>query len=269
MTAYRFILLLCALLAWSVQAQAGCSRPIVVPVSPIGLSVVVKNDKVSGVFPEFMEEVAALAGCELRMTPVPRARLEAMFEQGTADILVAATHAEHRDQFGQFIPLVQTRAMLVSLESARSPIHSIEELLAFPALKVALVRGFDYGPAYLGMIEKLRLQGRVSFEKDPLEVARLLKAHIVDVTIMPASALYGAAVGDPRVSDIANRLRAEPLDDLPWAPAGVYLSLRSLNDADRKTLEAALREASRGQRLFQAYRRYYPAHLVALGTRAL
>ncbi|MGZ3184211.1 MAG: substrate-binding periplasmic protein [Telluria sp.] len=265
----RAALAIFALAAAPWAAYAGCSRPIEAPVAPIGLSIVVKENQVSGVFPEFIQSALDAAGCSIRMHPVPRARVEVMFEQGSADMLLAATHSERRDEFGQFVPLLQTRAVLLSLDGPRPAIHSIAELLAQRSLRLAVVRGFDYGPAYRGLVEQLTQQKRIYLQKDPLEIARMLKAGMVDATIMPASALYGAAIGDARVSDIAARLRFEPLDELPWTQAGVYLSLRALTPADRQTLDAALTAAAKGQALLQAYRRYYPAYLVAAGTRPL
>ncbi|GAB3402938.1 transporter substrate-binding domain-containing protein [Massilia agilis] len=251
------------------MASAGCSRPLEVPVAPMGFSVTLDGDKAGGAFVEFIEQVAASAGCRLHMPQVPRARLEFMFEQGDADVMLASTHSEKRDQFGVFIPLVQTRSVMVSLKgSTRPAIHSLAELLATPALRVAAVRGFDYGPAYRQAVDQLKDQHRLLVEKDPLEVARLLKANMADVTIMPASALYGAAVVDPRVSDIATNLRIEPLDELPWTYGGLYLSNR-IPEADRKILEKAIRAANRNHALLNAYRRYYPAEMVNAGTRAL
>lgn len=263
-------LLLTVLLTWTASpaASAGCSRPLEVPLAPLGFSVILDGDKARGVFVEFIQQVAASAGCELHMPPVPRARLEFMFEQGEADVMLAATRSDKRDQSGHFIPLVQSRAVMVSLDGSRPAIHSLADLIATPGLRVAVVRGFDYGPAYQRAVDQLSRQHRLFLEKDPLEIARMLKAKMVDATIMPASALYGAAVADSRVSDIATRLRIEPLEELPWHLGGLYLS-RRLPEADQAILEKAILAANRNHALLNAYRQYYPAELVAAGTRAL
>lgn len=250
------------------MANAACSRPLEVPLAPIGFSVKVDGDKASGVFVEFIRQVADSVGCQLRMHPVPRARLEFMFEKGEADVMLAATRSEKRDQSGHFIPLVQSRAVMVSLGGSRPAIHSLAELIAMPGLRVAVVRGYDYGPAYQRAVEQLERQNRLFQEKDPLEIARLLKGKMVDATIMPASTLYGAAVVDSRVADIATRLRIEPLEEMPWHLGGLYLS-HKLPEADRAALEKAIQAANRNHALLNAYRRYYPAELVAATTRAL
>src|SRR5690242_6630543 len=122
----RLVWTLCAALfiaAAAPAARAGCSRTLEVPVAPLGFSIIIDGDKASGVFVEFMQQVAANAGCQLHMPPVPRARLEFMFEHGEADLMLAATRSDARDQYGQFIPLVRTRAVMVSLDDERPAIH--------------------------------------------------------------------------------------------------------------------------------------------------
>ncbi|QJQ06698.1 amino acid ABC transporter substrate-binding protein [Undibacterium piscinae] len=71
-------------------ASAACSRPILVPVSAAGLSVITNGDAVSGIYPEILRSVADKEGCSFIFTPVPRARLELMFESGKADLIVPA-----------------------------------------------------------------------------------------------------------------------------------------------------------------------------------
>ncbi len=250
-------------------AGAGCSRPINVPVAPIGMSVTVKGQDVGGVFPELLNRLGAAAGCQFKWTVVPRARLEAMFELGSADLIVAATHSERRDQLGLFIPMITSRATLVGLAGARPPLHSMAQLLAQKQLRVALVRGYDYGPAYLELSRQLAEQGRLMLEPDPVSVARLLQGGMVDVTILPPSALIGAIKTDSRVEGLAGRLRVEPLDELPWSKSGVYLSNKSLAPADRALLEQMLAEAGKSGALWDAYKRYYSPEILNDSTRPL
>jgi polar amino acid transport system substrate-binding protein len=261
--------ILSLVLAIPLGAAAACSRPLNVPVSPLGLSVVVKGGAVSGVFPELLASLGAKAGCQFVWSVVPRARLEVMFEQGNADLLVAATHSRRRDQFGLFIPMVSSRATLITLGGKRAPISTMDELLNKTTMRVGLVRGFDYGPDYLDLAKKLAARGRLVLEADPLSVARLLHAGIVDATIMPPTAVVGAIQGDPRVDDMVQRLVSEPLEELPWGKSGVYLSGSALSPADRAELEQWLTAAGRSGALWRAYQRTYPAALLADSTRPL
>lgn len=257
------------LLSLAVPAWAACSRPINVPASPLGVSVIVRGDAVSGVFPEMLEQLGARVGCQFHWTVVPRARGELMFEEGRADLLVAATHSDKRDQAGTFIPLVATRASLVSVEKGQAPLRSMAELLAQPAIRVALVRGYDYGPAYQQLSQALAEQKRLVLEPDVLSVARVLHAGMADVTILPSTAVVGAIVTDARIDGLKHRLRFEPLDELPWSKGGIYLSSKSLSAADHATLEKMLQSAARSGALYKGYFRYFSPAVVDGSTRPL
>lgn len=248
---------------------ASCSRPVRAPAAPIGLSVVVKDESVSGAFPEFLVALGRKAGCTFEFPVVPRARLEAMFESGQADLIMAAVQSEQRDRSGLFIPLVSSRVTLVSLDTERAPVANMAEILNRRDLKLVLVRGYDYGFAYRGLVQALSAEGRVLMEKDPVGVGRALKAGIADATIMPPTALIGAVQGDPRVADIVGRIRVEPLEELEWSKGGVYLSNRSLSRKDFSLLEQTLGEAARQGLLYQVFQRHYPPAVLALSTRPL
>lgn len=261
---YGLALLLLASPAWG-----GCSRAINVPVSPLGVSVIVHGTAVSGVFPELLEQLGAKAGCQFVWSVVPRARAEMMFEDGKADLLVAATRSDKRDQSGLFVPLVASRASLVSVEKQQAPVASMAQLLAQPKVRVALVRGYDYGPAYQELIRRLTQQKRLFLEPDALSVARLLDAGMADATILPTTAVVGAIATDARVVGLRGRLRFEALEELPWSKGGVYISTNSLSEADRATLEQMLVGAARSGTLYNAYLRYFSATVLAHSTRPL
>lgn len=259
----RLALLLAA--ALPSLAWAGCSRPMVVPVSPIGASVIVQGDKVSGVYPEVLRQMGARAGCKFRFSAVPRARLEAMFEAGRADLLIPATHTARRDRLGNFVPWVGVRATVISIAGSRAPIRSVHELLARKELRVALVRGFDFGETYQAMIVELTAQGRLMLEADAVGVARLLDAGYADVTVMPPNIFEGALKGDPRVASMAGRLREEALEELPWGESGIYISSAAVSGADRAAIEKLIAAAIHTGAVHKAFERHYP-ELVRDGT---
>jgi polar amino acid transport system substrate-binding protein len=258
-----------ALLAVSGAASAGCSRPILVPAAPVGVAVTVTGQKIGGMYPELLRLVGSKAGCEFKFSVVPRIRLEVMFENGTADLLLAAIHTSRRDQAGLFVPMVETRATLLSLNSDRPAVRSIAQLLERRELRVALVRGFDYGDAYLDLIDKLTVQGRIYMEANPIAVARLIKGGMADVTIMPATSFIGGLQGDRRTEGLAAKLHIEALDELPWIRSGIYLSRTSLTPADRALLEQALVASVRSGVWWQALRRYYTPAVMHLNMRPL
>lgn len=250
-------------------AQAECSRVINVPMSATGLSVLVNGDAVSGIYPDLLRVMSEKEKCTFAMTAVPRARLEVLFETGRADVLIPASKTPKRDALGTFVALIQNRALLMSIQSKRPPIKTVQELLDQTSLKVALVRGFDYGQPYQDLITALGQQGRLILEVDPLSVARLLKAGTVDVTIMAPTILAGAVQGDERVRDMVDTLRMEPLEELPWGTSGVYLSNTSLSPTDKTALLDAMERAAKSGDVWKSFQRYYSPAVLKSSIRPL
>lgn len=236
--------------------RAECTRPISVPVAPVGLSVTVQDEQVGGVYPEVLRGLGT--DCQFEFAIVPRARLEALFESGRADLLVPASRSPRRDQHGLFVPLVQARPTLISLNSDRPALRSLQDLLARRELRVTLVRGYDYGAVYQSLMQELRAQKRLSLEVDPVSVARALEAGLADVTIMAPAILHGALSMSPRVQHLQSRLRVEPVDELPWNDSGLYISKKSMGEADRVALLEMLDRAARSGVTWRTFTKYYP-----------
>lgn len=259
-------LLLSCLLALPALAWAQCSRALKVPVAPIGLSVTVEGEVVGGVYPDLLRGLGE--GCRFEFSVVPRARLELMFEGGQADLLVPASRTARRDELGQFVPLVRSRPALVSFSEAkeRQPVRSLDELLRRRELRVVLVRGFDYGEAYQGLQRELGAQGRLISAVDALEAARMLSLGMADLTVMSPSIVAGAMHNDARYKPLLAKLRVEPMDELPWGDAGVYLA-KNLPAADRQLLRELLERSVRSGEAWKAFQRYYPANILADGLK--
>lgn len=246
-------------LGLTTAAVAGCSRPVQVPLAPVGLSVLLPpQGQPTGVYPELLRQVGEAEGCVFVMSPVPRARQELMFEKGPGDLLVPASRTPRRDEFGDFVPLIQARAMLIALQSDRALPSSLKALVQTPSLRVVLVRGFDFGDAYQDLIRELTRQGRLRLEADPVSVARVLDAGGAELTLMAPSILVSALHADERVSHLLGRLRLGALEELGWNDSGVYLSRTALGEADRRHLREALDRAARSGAVWKLFKQFYP-----------
>jgi polar amino acid transport system substrate-binding protein len=266
----RAALVLACMVSLPFAATAGCSREINVPMSETGLSVVVINDKVvGGIYPELLNTLGEQSRCTFSVKAVPRARLEYLFVQGQADLLIPAVRNPARDAVGLFVPMTRSRATLISVASDRKALTTAQSLLDRPDLKVALVRGFGYGPAYDLLVKQLEEQGRVLYESDPKLVAKLLNMGVAQITIMAPSILAGAALANDELRDLAGRLRYEPIDELPWVDNGAYISKTSLSGNDQKELKALLDRAARSGVVWRGFQKYYPTNVLSESIRPL
>ena len=256
-----------SVLALAMPAWAGCSRDIQVPVSQIGVSVVGAGAIVNGIYPEMLRALGARMGCNFVFSVVPRARLEALFETGKADLLIPASSTPRRDQHGLFIPLLGNRPLLITLQGGREPVTSMQELLERRDLRVALVRGYDYGHSYQALAKELGSQGRLFYEVDALSIARLMQSGFIDATIMNPTILSGAVQNDARVNGLADRLRLEALPELPWGHTGAYISRKSLTANDQAVLRELLEKAGRSGTLMESFQRNHRAELLSMSIR--
>jgi polar amino acid transport system substrate-binding protein len=248
-----------AALLMAAGARAGCSRPMEVPMAAAGLSVSFDSGRSSGLYPTLLREMGGTNGCDFQMHRVPRARLQRMFESGQADLLIPASASPSRDADGEFVPLIQVRASLLTLERDKAAPRSVAELIAQPGYKLAVVRGFTFGPAYDQAIAALRAQRRLIEEPEPAGVARALRQGLAQASIMTANIFIGTLLLEADLAPLVKQLRIEPLEELGWAESGVYLSRHSLGEADRRVLRTAFAQAARSGRVWQLFTDSYPA----------
>lgn len=260
--------LLAALVLLPILGHAECSRAIRVPMSETGLSVIADGSSIaSGVYPDILRSIQTRGECIFAMSIVPRARLEAMFKNGSADLLIPATRSPQRDVNGIFVPLIRNRAMLVSVKSERAPVTSIRELVDNPSMKLVLVRGYSYGAVYDDLAAKLDAQGRLQYESDPISIARRLIAENDLASIMAPSIIIGALRSDGRYERLLGSLRFETLEEFPWGDSGAYISRSSLSEADKQVLMEQLEKAVKTGLVWKEFRRYYGEDLPSEGVR--
>jgi len=226
--------------------------------APVGLSVSFDGQRSSGNYPVLLREIGAAIGCEFQIQRVPRARQQKMFESGEADLLMPASMSPSREDDGEFVPLIQVRAGLLTLSREQPSPRSLAELIARPGYKVAVVRGFSFGAAYDQAMAVLRTQHRLVEETDPAGVVRALRLGLAQGCVMTASIFIGTLVREPELTPLMKQLRVEPLEELDWSESGLYLSRRSLDEADRRTLRTAFAQAARSGRVWQLFNDAYP-----------
>jgi polar amino acid transport system substrate-binding protein len=244
-------------------AAASCSRTINVPVAPHGMAVVVKHGKAAGVVPDLLDELGDKYGCKFAFPVVPRARLEMLFRAADADLIVLSTRSPERDLSGTFVPVFKYRALLVGVKPMETTVQSVDALLSQTDLRIAVVRGFDYGPAYRKLLEP-GMAARVQYANDLNDLMRRLQAKIADVTILPYSSAYNTIMEDPRLSGFDAQLSISALDDIPWQDAGFYVSKRTLPMADQTILIDMLGSEEVGKHILKSLSKVIPPAVFSL-----
>lgn len=265
----RLIVLLAAAVAPACAALAACSRPIQVPVAPSGVAVSVDDDgQVRGIYPDLMRSAGHKAGCEFQFTVVPRARQVAMFEAGKADLLLPASATAPRDRIATFLPMISHRTMLISVAGKQAPLTSLREVLERRNLRMAVVRGFDYGDQYATLVKELDQQGRLFREVDVRAVARLLQAGSADVTIMGPTLIANAIEHEPLLKGLLEKLRFDAVPEMPWHPSGIYISRSALTPADQREVRELLEKIARSGAVMEAYQRRFRPELLNTSVRS-
>ena len=71
--------------------------------------------------------------------------------------------------------------------------------------------------------------------------------------------MVGAIQDDARVSDLADRLRFDPIAELPWGENGLYVSKTSVSKEDSAMLLSLFNRPAVASTLWKSFQTYYPA----------
>jgi polar amino acid transport system substrate-binding protein len=257
-TSVKLTLLTCILflaLLISRAADAGtCSRPIHIAVNPQGPALTVNAQKqVSGILSDFFTAIENSTQCQFVWDFVPRARAIHYLKNGLTDI-VFAIQTEERNQYAEFIPLIEFYPSVIILKEAMKS-DDAEKILEQDNLRFGLVRGYDFGSAYSEFTQRLRSAKRLEELVEVEDIAKKMQAGQIQATIMSATVFVQAA------EDILldNKIQAIPLRHFPKAKVGIYLAHQSLKGSDKQTLREAIASKMHNDLFFRLFKANYPA----------
>lgn len=232
-----------------------------------GLNVVFKDNKYSGIMPDFLRLIETKSNCRFVYYYVPKSRQENLFESGNADLLIATVKTTRREKLGTFISLVQLRATVISIDDQHLAIQNVRDLFARSELRLVVVRAYDYGPGYQAILEEMSRQGRLTIEPDPVSVARTMLNNPRYVTIMAPTLFSGVVQTEAMLKPLIGKLRYDKLDELPWTASGIYISNSALNISDQIYLKAQLEKYAASDVVWKSYQSLYPPEVVKIGLR--
>lgn len=247
------VFLFALLLGCQVNAST-CSRRIHIAINPQGPALSVNAQKqVSGILSDFFSAIENSTQCRFVWDFVPRARAIHYLKNGLTDI-VFAIQTEERNQYAEFIPLIEFYPSVIILKDALKS-EDPEKILEQENLQFGLVRGYDFGPIYAEFTQKMRNMKRAEEFVEIEDIAKKMQAGQIHATIMSATVFVQAA------EDILldSKIQAIPLKQFPKAKVGIYLAHQSLKEADKKILRDAIASKSQNDLFFRLFKASYPA----------
>lgn len=216
-------------------AAAACG-PLTVAMYEHGALYYRKGEAWAGIDKDIVDELGRRTGCELRMTRDSRIRIWTMLKEGALDMTMSGIATPEREQFARFTPYLQSRNMLLLRNEAARRASTLEQFIAIPELKVAVIKGFRHGAGYDAWLDRLRRQGRVYEAPDYATLLRLFQHGRVHAILQLTSNIDALQ----RSGQLAGKFRA--LDLVPRENVvGAMVVGRIVPEATAATLEQALR----------------------------
>ncbi|MCV2369359.1 substrate-binding periplasmic protein [Roseateles oligotrophus] len=245
------------------SAAQSCERTLVAPASPTGLNVILQEDKVAGVFPDFMRLIGTLAGCQFEFPVLPRSRLDRDFFANNVDVLAPATQSTMRDKHADFIAWMELTPQLITASWDRETMPDLKSLLTSKSWRAVVVRNYSWGDLYDAFIKKMDQEGRLDLVSDLKTVHAMLRAGRAKFTILPPTLLYGSMHSGRGPAGLPPDFRYSLLSDLPRAKVGIYLNSTNVAKSDVEKIRAATITAKNDGSLLRILEYYYPVEILS------
>ncbi|AZN35119.1 substrate-binding periplasmic protein [Iodobacter ciconiae] len=233
----------------AVMAAGGCSRPVVVAASPLGIFMEIdEQKKVTGIIADFFAEISQSTGCQFVYEVMPRIRALHMLETGKID-LIAASKTPKRDIVADYIGVASARISLISLKERPNSGNILNDLMS-GKIRVNVIRGYDLGPKYLELLVQLSASHNLEDVIDADVIAQKIIYQRCDATIMAVSNFFKSA----KKYNLESRLLITPIDFLPIYHSGFYVTKKGLPEKDRFFLIDKIISKVKAGRIKELYR---------------
>lgn len=244
--------------------HAACSRPVLVPVSAVGVLIYREHDDIAGALPDLLREVGSRTGCHFIFKDVPRARAEHMaFEEQSGDVFMPARRTARRDATHVYVPIYRDGLALVSRRAGPEIPDRLAELRERADLRAAFVRGFWLGPQYASFVDEAVADRRAYLVADLPTIGRMIAVGRIAYTLIGWIGGTGALTPPEQSAEPADVFRVTLVRDVKFLDSGLYLSRANLPDEDRQILVQALEAAVADGTVRRIYSRHFPPEVIA------
>ncbi|GAB3247509.1 substrate-binding periplasmic protein [Chitinimonas naiadis] len=251
------------LLATALGAQAasparyGCSKPVNVAYMRFGFLYGTEVDgRPFGFDVDLIAELTKRTGCRFIARELSRVLIFQGLQEGQLDMATAGLPTREREAYLHFLPYLVSRNRFILPRELSAEVHTPDEFLARPALKLGVVRGFIHGEPYDDLIRQLRAADRVMESPDVEQLYRWLKLGRIQGLISHPIVMDALLVKFQLTDRVTVREWAK---DAPAVIGGLMLARRRFSPEALQHWDELLRELRRDGTIEQLFARYVDA----------
>nr|WP_298686542.1 transporter substrate-binding domain-containing protein [uncultured Dongia sp.] len=200
----------------------GCAKPIRVAVMEFGSMY---HDG-AGVDADIIGELMWRSGCVFDIRLVQRADLWPAIEAGTIDMATSSIATPGREKLARFVTYFGFKNMLIMPSAEVGTTFSLDALVAKPAWRIGLVRGFRYGNYYDYHLKVLLGENRVVELATQADLFEALRTGTVEAILAPSIHYFFYLTAEERAA--FTLVNASPA---PPTPSGLALARATFNAA--------------------------------------
>jgi polar amino acid transport system substrate-binding protein len=200
----------------------GCAKPLRVAVIEFGAMY---HDG-AGVDADIIGELMWRSGCLFEVHKLQRAEIWPAIEAGSIDMATSSIATPGREKLARFVTYFGIKNMLVMPSAEVGATFSLDALVAKPAWRIGLVRGFRYGNYYDYHLKVLLGEDRVVELTTQEELFDALRTGKVEVILAPSIHYFFYFTEEERAA--FTLVDASPA---PPTPSGLALSRATFNAA--------------------------------------
>ncbi|MBV6322353.1 substrate-binding periplasmic protein [Duganella violaceipulchra] len=247
--------LLCATGAGVAEPRSGCQHLRVAFYEDGALFYHAAGGGWTGIDKDVVDELVRRLGCTIEPSVDSRVRIWAGLGSGSIDMSVSAIPLPEREKIGRFVPYMTGRNFVLLHKELSGRLHSMDNFLAHPQYKIAVVKSYKHGHSYEVWLAKLREQGRVFETADHLAMMRLFKLGRVDAVMATPTTWYPL---------VKQEQLAGTYSVMDWAPrenmvSGLVLSRRNVDAATVARFSQAIRAMREDGTLRRIFERHTDA----------
>jgi polar amino acid transport system substrate-binding protein len=212
-----------------------------------------------GLDKDLAEQLAKRSSCRFELKVMLRSRIWQEMQDGNVDMTFSAVATPERTAFAWPAPCLWFKNVIILNKDAGQGLHSAEDFIATPNLRVGLVRGY-IGSPYNDFLSQLRNIARVEEVEDVGRLYSMLKVGRFQAVIS-SYLVYAYYLKDP--------VLAEHVQIVDWAPnapqeaINLLISKKKFSQEESKRWSEVLKNINADGTMLKLLNSYAPPEVAA------